>query len=344
MDAVQYGLASPRIRVSLQLSGKGTRGLLVGANTEGVGQIYVQPTEGNSVDVVDKAIYDQLNRTVFDLRDKRVLDFQRTEVNRFEVTGNGRKRVCDKNMSGQWELKEPISLKADQTAVDDLLFGVDSLKAVEFVSEHPTSLQPYGLDAPVMQVSFMKPGANPAVLLVGKTKGDTVYVKAQHADTVFLVKKDLLNLIGGGVEGLRDKQVLDFKSEDAVKLVLRHGDVTLACQRQGTNWRLTQPVQEDAKNGAVNSIIYQLNQLKVEKFLTDPPTTTVSGLDAPAIQVTVTLKDRTEYSLQIGKPAESERFYARLTRSLNQVFLLKTDIVEKLKVTVNDLRASSDGA
>ncbi|MBI1928775.1 DUF4340 domain-containing protein [Candidatus Poribacteria bacterium] len=204
IDPAKYGLEPPRVKVTLQLTDKGTRGLLIGAEAKTPGQVYAKRTDRNSIYSVDQ-IYAQLNKTAFDLRDKRVMDFQRTETNRFEIQTSGRKIVCEKSIDGQWEIKAPVQLKANQTVVDDLLFGVDSLKAVEFVSEHPRSLQPYGLDAPSFQVSFMQPPSEPAVLLVGNTKGDTVYVKAKNADTVFLVKKESLNPIRIGVEEITKK-------------------------------------------------------------------------------------------------------------------------------------------
>ncbi len=339
-----YGLDKPRVFVSLQLMDNSMQELVIGSETGTTGRVYVKRPKIPSVYSVNKEIYAQLNKTVFDLRDKHVIEFQRTQARRFELRQGDSKIVCEKNTDGEWELKAPVALKADGTAVDDLLFGVDALKAVEFVDDHPESLQPYGLDAPSIQVSFIAPNAEPAILLVGELKGDNVYVKSQNAEPVFLVKQDLLDLVGMGVAGLRDKQILDFNSDAAAKIVLKHGDVDLTCQKQGTNWRLTHPVQEDAKNGAVNSIIYQINKLIVEKFLARSPNIATTGLGAPAIQLTVTLKDRAEHTLQIGKLADDEHHYGRLRSSPDTVFLIKVEVAEKLKKTVEDLRETVDGA
>ena len=344
VDLAKYELDSPRIRVKLQLSENNGQELLIGGEAGTTGRIYVKRAEEDSIYAVSKEIHIALNKTVFDLRDKRVIDFQRTATNRFEIEQAGQKIVCEKNADDEWEIKEPVTLKADASAVDDLLFGVDALKAVEFVSDHPKSLQPYGLDRPSIQISFMATDAEPTTFLIGKQKDDTVYVKAQNAENVVLVKTDILELVGMGVAGLRDKQVIDFSSDDATKLTLQHGEVNLTCQKQGTNWRLTKPVQEDAKNGAVNSIIYQINTLEAEKFLVKMPNVVAIGLDNPQIQVTVTLDSGKEYVLQIGKLDESKRLYARLWREPNTIFLLKADIADELKKTVEDLRATSDGA
>ena len=348
-NRAKYGLDAPRLRVNLKLAQNRTQTLLIGRDTDTAGRVYASswsdqvPSQTHSIYALNKDIYTTLHKTVFDLRDKRVLDFQRTATNRFEIQQSGQKIVCETDTDDDWKIKEPVALEADPAAVDNLLFGVDALKAVAFVSDHPKSLQPYGLDRPRIQVSFMIPDAEPTILLVGNQKGDNVYVKAQNAESVFLVKKGILDLVGMGVAGLRHKQVINFSIDDAVRLTLMHGEVNLTCQRQGTNWRLTHPVKENAKNGAVNSIIYEVNELKVVKFFATPPPPATTRFDAPDIQLSVVLNSQQEYALQIGKPHESNGHYARLRNAPDTVFLLKSDLPDKLKKIVEDLRVMSDG-
>ena len=342
-DPANYGLTQPRITVAFQAAANGsTQELQIGNDAGTPGRIYVARSDHRAVYAVNKEIYTKLNRTVFDVRDKRVIDFQRTATHRFAIRQEDSKIVCQKNVDGEWEITEPVALKADAEAVDDLLFGVDALRAVAFVDDQPKNLRPYGLDSPSIEASFMVPDAEPAVLLVGKVKGDNMYVKARNAEPVFLVQKTLLDLVGMGVAGLRDKQILDFDADDAAKIVLKHGAVNLTCQKQGTNWRLTHPVQEQANNGAVRTIIQQVNRLTVEAFLGVSPPTRSTGFDAPEIQLVVTLKNQTEHLLEIGKLADNEHRYGRLRNATDTVFLLKKETSENLEKTVDDLRATPD--
>ena len=342
-NPADYGLDPPKIIVALQSSTDDQiQELQIGSDTETDGRIYIASSERRAVYGVNKEIYAKLDKTVFNLRDKRVLDFQRTATHRFTLRQGSSEIVSERNVNGEWEITAPVALKADPRAVDDLLFGVDALRAVAFVEDQPKNLRPYGLDVPSIKASFIASDSDPAVLLVGKVTGDNIYVKAQNAEPIFLVKKGLLHLIGRGVAGLRSKQILDFRADDATKIVLRYGDVNLICQKQGTNWRLTQPVQEKANNGAVRSIIVEVNRLTVEAFLTVPPPERTTGFDAPEVQLTVTLKDRTEHLLEIGKLADDEHRYGRLQNAPNTVFLLKKETVENLKKTVDDLRATAD--
>ena len=340
IDLAQYGLEVPRIRIILQL-GDGSQELRVGSDIPNTARIYVKSDALDAVYAVNREIFSTLHKSVFDLRDKRVIDFQRTATNRFEIQGRGKAKIaCAKDLKGKWQIEEPIALKADAEIVDDILFGVDSLKAVEFVAEQPKNLSRYGLDFPSLQISFFTQDAEPAILLLGRIKGDTVYTKAQNAERVVLVNSDLLELIGLGVAGLRDKQVLRFESDEAFKLTLRLNDVQLTCQKQGANWRLVSPVQEDANNGAVNSIVYRLSDLKVEKFLASAPGLNVTRLYKPEVQATVTLKNLKEYTLQIGMANENEQRYARLRAVPDTVFLLEPPILDELRKTVADLRVS----
>ena len=201
-DPANYGLSQPRITVTLQSTEDNPiQELQIGSDAGTPERIYVARSDQHAVYAVNREIYTKLDRTLFDLRDKRVIDFQRTATHRFTLRQGQSEIVCQKNVDGDWEITSPFALKADAEVVDDLLFGVDALRAVAFVDDQPKDLQPYGLDAPSIEASFMVPNAEPAVLLVGKMKGDNVYVKSQNASPVFLVKKAVLNLIGMGVAG-----------------------------------------------------------------------------------------------------------------------------------------------
>lgn len=336
----KYGLHLPRISVILT-DENGAHGLHIGSGT------YVKPENRSAVYTLADDIYAQLNKSVFALRDKRVLDFQRTATTRIEIerTRHGEKTegneniVCVKNFDDTWNLKNPIQTKADAQAIDDLVFGVDSLKAIEFVTDTATNLGLYGLAPPAMQVSFTQRGEeNRAVLLIGNRKEDAVYVKSGDSSQVSLVNRALIDNIANGVAWLRDKQILNFGIDDINRFALKYDDVSLTCQRLGTNWRLTVPVQEDANNAEINAILYELDDLRVEKFLPDAPDTTKIGIRPPRMQLSLGFRNGKHAVLQIGEADASGHFYARLQHEPNVTFLLDSALIPKLKTTLEMLR------
>ena len=300
----------------------------------------------DAIYTVSEDVYNLLNKSVFDLRDKRVIDFQRIDTIRFEIKEDKETVVGTRNYDDTWELQTPTAkIKADADAVSDLIFGVDSLEAAAFVEGPIKNLAAYGLAPPAIEVAFTQRGEEkPAVLLIGnRTQDGTVYVKSEQSEQVVRVKPALIDNIALGAAWLRDKQVLDFHIDDAVRLTFAaSGEEPITCQRLGTNWRITAPVREDANNVEVNAIIYELDDLMAEAFVGSEPTT--AGFDKPNVQLTVELRNQKMYTLQIGTVDAFGRFYARLQHEPELIFLLNAELVPKLKTTLALLRTSEQGA
>ena len=344
------GLDTPRIQVKLT-DGNNTYALDIGSEVPSEngtqGSVYVKSVHQEAIYTVSDDIYKLLNKSVFDLRDKRVVDFQRTDTTRIAIFIRRKQdretTVCTKNYDNTWELQTPTGkVKADAKAVDDLLFGVDSLEATAFVDDPVKNLATYGLAPPSIEVAFTQRGQEkPAVLRIGDyTEDGTVYVKAEQSNQVAGVKRPLIDKIALGAAWLRDKQVLNFHIDDAIRLTL-HGEESLTCQRLGTNWRLTSPVKEEANNAEVNAIIYELDDLMADTFVRSEPALTdaITGFSTPQIQLTIELRNQKVYTLQVGSQAEaSGRFYARLQHEPNLIFLLNAELVPKLKTTLTLLR------
>ncbi len=347
------GLDDPRIQVELT-DGDNTYAVDIGASIPSEdsthGRVYVKTTVyQDAVYTVDEGIYHLLNKSVFDLRDKRVIDFQRTDTIRIEIKQDTETTVCTKNFDNTWELQTPTGkIKADAEAVDALLFGVDSLEAAAFVGDSTGSLASYGLATPSITVAFTQRGEEkPTVLSIGDyTQDGTVYVKAEQSRQVSRVKRTLIDKIAQGIAWLRDKQVLNFHIDDAIRLTSTvPGAPAFTCQRLGTNWRLTAPVQEDANNAEVNAIIYALDDLMAAAFVgrKSTPTDGATGFSNPNVQLTVELRNQKVYTLQVGNPVDaSRRFYARLQHEPNLIFLLTAELIPKLKTTLERIRTSEE--
>ena len=142
------------------------------------------------------------------------------------------------------------------------------------------------------------------VLRIGDyTQDGTVYVKAEQSTQVSRVKRTLIDKIAQGRAWLRDKQVLNFHIDDAIRLTLTlAGETPFTCQRLGTNWRLTAPIREDANNAEVNAIIYELDDLMADAFVGSQftPTDTATGFDKPNVQLTVELRNQKVYTCKLA--------------------------------------------
>lgn len=361
----KYGLANPRIQFTLK-DGNKKYGLAIGSvvpstpdqdNVE-KGHVYVKSVHQGGIYTVEDSIVRLLNKSIFDLRDKRVLDFQRGDTTKFEIQHGTQKIVGIKLLDDTWELQDSNKISADPQAVSDLLFGVDSLEAVAFITDSPKNLALYGLETPAISVTFTVRGEEkPAVLFIGNFAQDsTVYVKANNSTQITRVKRDLIDKISKGKTWLRDKQIFKFRIEEPVRLTVEYNDnsqengsISFTCQRLGTNWRLTSPVQENANNAEVNAILYELIDLRAEEFVGStlleekknlPDTKT--GFDSPQIQITLELRTQKVFTMQLGKTDASDRYYARLKNEPDQIFLLNAELIPKLKTKLKWFRTTEN--
>ena len=349
----KYGLEIPRTRMVFN-DRDDTYTLSIGsavpAEPGTQKHVYVKVSvHQDAIYTVSEDVYNLLNKSVFDLRDKRVIDFQRTDTIRFEIKHDKETTVGIRNYDDTWELQTPIGkIKADADAVSDLIFGVDSLEAAAFVDGRNHNFVSYGLAPPSIKVAFTQRGEEkPAVLFIGnRTQDGTVYVKSEQSEQVVRVKPALIDNIALGAAWLRDKRVLSFHIDDAIRLTSTVPDApAFTCQRLGTNWRLTAPVQEDANNAEVNAIIYELDDLMAAAFVgsTSTLTDTTTGFSNPNVQLTVELRNQKVYTLQVGNPVNaSGRFYARLQHEPNLIFLLTAELIPKLKTPLERIRTSEE--
>lgn len=349
----KYGLDTPRIRAVINDRDSTytlSIGSAVSAETGTQEQVYVKVSgRQDAIYTVSEDVYNLLNKSVFDLRDKRVMDFQRIDTIRFEIKQDEETTVGTRHYDDTWELQTPTGkVKADADAVSDLIFGVDSLEAAAFVDGPNHNFVSYGLAPPSIKVEFRQRGEEkPAILFIGnRTQDGTVYVKSEQSEQVVRVKPALIDNIALGAAWLRDKQVLNFHIDAAIRLTSTvAGAPAFTCQRLGTNWRLTAPVQEDANNAEVNAIIYALDDLRAAAFVgsKSTPTDSDTGFSNSNVQLTVELRNQKVYTLQVGNPVDaSGRFYARLQHEPNLIFLLDAELIPKLKTTLERIRTSEE--
>ena len=359
----KYGLDTPRIKLTLN-DKENSYGLAIGSEVilstdtpnNDKEAVYVQSVHQGGIYTVSDDIYKLLNKTAFDLQDKRLVDFQRGDVTKFEILHGEEKIEGIRLNKDHWEIQDKHKTKADPQAVSDLIYGVDSLEAADYVTNSTTNLSLYGLNNPTYNVNFtIRSEEIPTILHIGNyTKDDKVYIKTNITDQIALVKRELIDKIADGVSWLIDKQIFKFTIDDPTKCIVKYTEdtgetVAFTCLRLGTNWRLTHPIQENANDSEVNALLYGLIDLKAEKFVglsfdgsNNTLTDEITGFNSPKLQISVELRNKTIKTLQIGKNESSGNYYARIKNKRKHVFLLKSELIPKLKPKLEWLRVAEE--
>lgn len=336
-DLTRYGLKRPSLQVEVRY-GESSKRLLIGSKDPKTGRLYVKLASQPYVYSIDSDLLEKISKDPFDLRDKTVISFQRFDADRLKIIRPKEKLVFRKKGEAKWEIEEPIKVEADEVAVDDLLFALDSLKAKRFISEKATDLAKYGLKSPHIEIQVQEAG-KPDVYFVkvgGKSK-DGYYALGSYSNAVVLIGQGDFEKLDKGFLDLRTKTVWDITTSDVAEVELKHDGTDVRCIRKGYDWHIVSPVKEKANNSEVNDILYKVHQLKALKFLPKPKSLSEYGLDKPRVYLRMTMRDgRTRYELALGKEKDGE-IYARASVS-EYPFMVDKDVLEKLQKTVEDLR------
>ncbi len=331
-DFAPYGFAKLTVKVILKET---EHQLRLGNPIPETDRIYATVDDTATVFGVDAGSLTQLDRSVFDLRNKRVVDFQRIDVNRFEIQQAGQRIVCAKDTDGTWQIQQPVSLKADNTSVDDLLFEMDSLKVAEFVDDAPTDWESYGLEPARAEIRlYIADEGTPTILKFGNQRGDRIYAKGDK-EAIYLVSNTIFNRVQQGVSGLRDRLFWEFDTSDIRQFSLSYDDVQIECTKQGTTWQITRPVNEKADISATQSLLDAVATLRVRRYAS-----VASGAKMPKVRlaVQISLADDTVHTLRLGDSAGPGEIYASGDDD-EMLLILPDSLLKDLRKTVEDLRA-----
>ncbi|RKY89385.1 hypothetical protein DRQ09_01455 [candidate division KSB1 bacterium] len=288
------------------------------------------------------AMLDKSKSTIFEYRDKSVLEFESSRINRIYLKAPRRNFELVKASVDSWELKKPVSSKADKSEVDKILNKVKNTKVRKFVEEEPKSLRKYALNRPFIKLELIQsPNDAKKTLFIGKKKNGNYYAKDDSRKPVFLVDSTLVNRLMVNLFTLRDKTVIDSKRKDIDKIELVYPDTTIVCEKDtANNWKIITPKEGRGKSWKINGIISDLEYLRVEKFLRYRKSRKKSyGLDKPAIEVVFSVKDSVIEKILLGKKVKikdkEQRYFYNSTRG--KLYLVKNSIYNDLKFHVNDL-------
>lgn len=119
----------------------------------------------------------------------QILNLNPAEINRFEVTHEGKTVLVVKDEGGTWQLKAPEEMEADQTRMQEMAERIGNLAAERLVVEKADDLAPFGLDKPQVEATIGTAPGPSILLLVGKENLERTayYLKRADADPIYLV-------------------------------------------------------------------------------------------------------------------------------------------------------------
>ena len=301
-----YGLKSPRARVVV-LDPGGRREIFIGNESEIGRALYIKLAGRDEITAVSRSLWDVLPETLDEMRSRVVLDVEPSRVERLEIWRQSGGFAQLSRIDGVWQIRQPVSARADQAFVQNLLDAIRSLRVAEFAWDPPASGGEGGGDI-MYGVAPDEAAARVTVwhekeevgreLIIGKAadaQGARVYVRRRGEQSVFAVSGEILKFLSAPVSQFRDRSIFRIPASAVQIASFRDGDVCLSLVKHPeSGWMITEPVLRKADDAVVEQRLLLITRLSAEDFVAETATNLSEyGLSPP------------RYSFYLGTQAPS---------------------------------------
>lgn len=334
-ELVRYQLHQPTLELEVWVQGRNKPlKVAIGKQHEvDKTRYYARSSRFPAAVLIDEVDLKDLRKTVADLRSKRVLVFKKDAVERLMLRYNGTEISLTKSKEGdetRWQMLKPVKAPADTWRVDDILWALDGAQAEGFIDK-PSNLSPYGLDKPQLELQLWEEGRKQPKTLWLSVKGNQGYLRTSESDTVYKVRATLLSDLKKPPNELRDLQVVKFNRDDAQEILLEWDKKRArVVKKSQQNWELVEPKRKSAPWQTVDSILFELESMRAEKWIAEKPSPE-HGLDKPQFTATVKLKGGRTIVVKFGKLTEQDSVFVSSTYSNDQVYRKAKFVLENLK-------------
>ena len=275
-------------------------------------------------------------------QEKAFVGLQTDKIDELKVTSDKGDVTALKKDGSAWQITAPLATKADDSEASGIATDLGTVEISRVIDENPSSLNDYGLDKPRIEIDFKTAGdATPKKLLIGdKTPtGASLYAKRNDEKRVFLIPAFQESTLNKSTFELREKTLVKFDRDKVDGVEITSGGKTLAIGKDGSDWKITKPLQTKADFGAVEGVIGRLQSAQMKSIVTTDPSPAdlkKYGLDKPSATATVNLGSA-RATLELGGKTEENTIYARDT-SRPMVMTVETALADDLKKGADDYR------
>lgn len=250
--------------------------------------------------LVPKSIEKLLEITPDELRDHNLLRVEPDIVDRITIEPTGGEKIVLGRNRESWVRKTPGGdVQINDLVPRQILADLPTMHILDFVQDVATDLPKYGLDQPVLKVTFSSfasentsetnAGDKPIVsVLFGKAEDYKVYAKIDDEPFVVTVAESSVARLPKTAIHFQDLTIFNDKPEDVTALKVESSvQPTIEVERdKDKKWKLIAgegKPDQDALNNLVNSLV----RLRAVRWA--GPQTPEQKLDKPGVVVTATL-------------------------------------------------------
>jgi len=277
-------------------------------------------------------------------QEKVFASLESDKIEEIRVSSPGGESTALKKTGGSWQMTQPVAVKADDSEVSGITSALSSVEMTRVVDENPTNLNDYGLSNPRIQLDFKATGDKDfRRLLIGEKSptGGDLFAKRNDEKRVFLIPSFQESTFNKSTFDLREKTLLKFDREKVDAVDLTAAGKTTAFAKQGTDWKITRPLEARADFSAVEGLVGRLQSAQMKSIVTPEPTPDdlkKYGLDKPDVMVNVKAGSATATLFLGGKADKPDNTVYARDLSKPAVMTVETSLGDELKKGADEYR------
>jgi hypothetical protein len=137
----------------------------------------------------------------------------------------------------------------------------------------------------------------------------------------------------------RKGRVFTAETQDVTQLTLKRPTESIELKREGEGWQMTAPLRARADRGPVEEVITSALTSKIDREIAAAPASPAEfGLDKPAAELTLALKDGKQLGLLLGAKSPTGVWVYAQERGKPNVFVIGDSVLRDATRPVGDFR------
>jgi hypothetical protein len=252
-----FGLDNPSNEVDITTKDGKTQKVLLGSDTPSGSDTYTKLDGDAKVYTVASSTKAGFDKSLNDLRDKRLLPVNADKIAAVKLAAKGEPIEFGKNSGGDWQIVKPKPLRADNSAVDDLVGRLKDAKMDLSATASPSAAD-FNTGTKVGSATLTDDKGS-QTLEVRKLKDGSYLAKTTATEGIYKIGNDTGAALEKGIDDFRNKKLFDFGFTDPSKLDLS-GKIY---EKNGDKW-FQGSAQVDS--GSVQAVIDKLRDLAGTKL------------------------------------------------------------------------------
>lgn len=270
-----------------------------------------------------------------------ILKLDQNTINKVELKKKDAEPiVLVKNDTGDWQITEPKSLRADPSTVSGVLSSLSSLNSDRLVEDKVSDLKRYGLDPPAVEADITEKGNKAQKLLFGDDtfSGSAVYAMLAGDPRLFSVSAYTKNGIDKSLNDLRDKRLLTLDSDKISRVELLRKNQDIEFGRTKDEWQILKPKPLRADNTQVDELVRKLTDARMDLSATSDKNIKNTASDFAKASPVATAKVTDQSGTQELQVRKNKDIYYAKSSVADGAYKVSSDVGQALDKNLDDFR------